>query len=66
MVFGGSSGAALALEAAAVNPAIAKLAVWEPPYHVDDGAPALPLDFARQLGALVEGAGIASRRLFGA
>ncbi|MEU8360769.1 alpha/beta fold hydrolase [Nonomuraea sp. NPDC048882] len=54
MVFGGSSGAALALEAAAVNPAIAKLAVWEPPYHVDDGAPALPLDFARQLGALVE------------
>ncbi|GAA1654030.1 alpha/beta hydrolase [Nonomuraea maheshkhaliensis] len=54
MVFGGSSGVALALEAAAVNPAIAKLAVWEPPYHVDDGAPALPLDFARQLGALVE------------
>ncbi|MFC7107211.1 alpha/beta fold hydrolase [Nonomuraea rubra] len=42
MVFGGSSGAALALEAAAVNPSISKLAVWEPPYHVDDGAPALP------------------------
>ncbi|MEV0311760.1 alpha/beta fold hydrolase [Nonomuraea fuscirosea] len=56
MVFGGSSGAALALEAAVVNPAIAKLAVWEPPYHVDDGAPALPLDFARRLDALV-GAG---------
>lgn len=56
MVFGGSSGAALALEAAVVNPAIAKLAVWEPPYHVDDGAPALPLDFARRLAALV-GAG---------
>ncbi|MEV0163538.1 alpha/beta fold hydrolase [Nonomuraea fuscirosea] len=56
MVFGGSSGAALALEAAVVNPAIAKLAVWEPPYHVDVGAPALPLDFARRLDALV-GAG---------
>ncbi|MFC7587642.1 alpha/beta fold hydrolase [Nonomuraea antimicrobica] len=42
MVFGGSSGAALALEAAAVSPAVSKLAVWEPPYHVDDGAPALP------------------------
>ncbi|MEV5890819.1 alpha/beta fold hydrolase [Nonomuraea fuscirosea] len=53
MVFGGSSGAALALEAAVVNPAIAKLAVWEPPYHVDEGAPALPLDFARRLDALV-------------
>ncbi|MEV0379855.1 alpha/beta fold hydrolase [Nonomuraea sp. NPDC050643] len=53
MVFGGSSGAALALEAAAVNPAIVKLAVWEPPYHVDDSAPALPGDFARRLGDLV-------------
>ncbi|MFD0477953.1 alpha/beta fold hydrolase [Nonomuraea thailandensis] len=42
MVFGGSSGAALALEAAVVNPSITKLAVWEPPYHVDDSAPALP------------------------
>ncbi|GAA3697661.1 alpha/beta hydrolase [Nonomuraea antimicrobica] len=54
MVFGGSSGAALALEAAAVSPAVSKLAVWEPPYHVDDGAPALPRDFAARLGALVE------------
>ncbi|UBU16719.1 alpha/beta fold hydrolase [Nonomuraea gerenzanensis] len=53
MVFGGSSGAALALEAAAVNPSITKLAVWEPPYHVDDSAPALPLDFAEQLADLV-------------
>ncbi|SEG85150.1 Pimeloyl-ACP methyl ester carboxylesterase [Nonomuraea solani] len=53
MVFGGSSGAALALEAAVVTPAISKLAVWEPPYHVDDTAPELPKDFARQLGDLV-------------
>ncbi|TMR07927.1 alpha/beta hydrolase [Nonomuraea turkmeniaca] len=54
MVFGGSSGAALALEAAVRLPGIAKLALWEPPYHVDDSAPALPDDFAAQLAALVE------------
>lgn len=54
LVFGGSSGAGLALAAAAANPAIAKLALWEPPYHVDDSAPGLPPDFAAQLGALVQ------------
>ncbi|MGI5292607.1 alpha/beta fold hydrolase [Nonomuraea polychroma] len=54
MVFGGSSGAALALEAALRLPGIAKLALWEPPYHVDDSAPTLPGDFAAQLAALVE------------
>ncbi|MFB4274752.1 alpha/beta fold hydrolase [Nonomuraea sp. MTCD27] len=53
MVFGGSSGAALALEAAAVLPAISKLAVWEPPYHVDESAPALSPGFTAELGALV-------------
>ncbi|MEU4699252.1 alpha/beta fold hydrolase [Nonomuraea dietziae] len=53
MVFGGSSGAALALEATARDPAISKLAVWEPPYHVDESAPCLPDDFAAQLEALV-------------
>lgn len=53
MVFGGSSGAGLVLQAAAQNPAISKLAVWEPPYHVDDSAPRLPHDFAAQLGALI-------------
>lgn len=53
MVFGGSSGAALALEAAAQTPAISKLAVWEPPVHVDDCAPELPPDFAARLAALV-------------
>ncbi|MEV0615898.1 alpha/beta hydrolase [Nonomuraea sp. NPDC050404] len=53
MVFGGSSGAALALEAAVVCPDISKLAVWEPPYHVDDSAPHLPPDFAEQLAGLV-------------
>ncbi|MGW4794676.1 alpha/beta fold hydrolase [Nonomuraea sp. NPDC004297] len=53
MAFGGSSGAALALQAAACYPAIMKLAVWEPPYHVDAGAPALPVDFAARLADLV-------------
>jgi pimeloyl-ACP methyl ester carboxylesterase len=52
-VFGGSSGAALALRAAVRNPAITRLALWEPPYHVDSSAPRLPLDFAAQLDRLV-------------
>ncbi|MFI6482074.1 alpha/beta fold hydrolase [Nonomuraea sp. NPDC050663] len=54
MVFGGSSGAALALRAAARFP-VAKLALWEPPYHVDATAPRLPDDFAGRLEALVRG-----------
>jgi pimeloyl-ACP methyl ester carboxylesterase len=53
-VFGGSSGAALALRAAAGNPAISRLALWEPPYHVDDTAPKLPAGFASQLHGLVD------------
>jgi pimeloyl-ACP methyl ester carboxylesterase len=52
-IFGGSSGAALALRAAAQNPAVSKLALWEPPYHVDDSAPKLPYDFASRLHRLV-------------
>ena len=53
MVFGGSSGAGLALQAAPQNRAISKLAVWEPPYHVDYSAPRLSHDFAARLDALV-------------
>jgi alpha-beta hydrolase superfamily lysophospholipase len=53
MVFGGSSGSGLALEATARSAAVSKLAVWEPPYHVDASAPELPHDFAAQLDALV-------------
>src|SRR2546430_6005503 len=52
-VFGGSSGAGLVVQAAARNPAITRLALWEPPYHVDDSAPRLPDDFAVQLDGLV-------------
>lgn len=65
MVFGGSSGAGLALEAAMRTPAISKLALWEPPYHVDSSAPELPDDFAARLEALVrEGRRTAAVELF--
>jgi pimeloyl-ACP methyl ester carboxylesterase len=53
MVFGGSSGAGLALAAAARYPAVTKLALWEPPYHVDPSAPHLPDDFAERIASLV-------------
>jgi alpha-beta hydrolase superfamily lysophospholipase len=52
-VFGGSSGAGLVLQAAVRNPAITRLALWEPPYHVDDSAPPLPHDFGTRLDSLV-------------
>ena len=65
LVFGGSSGAGLALQAAPRNQAISKVAVWEPPYHVDDSAPRLPYDFAARLEALVrEGRRAAAVELF--
>ncbi|MFI0422457.1 alpha/beta fold hydrolase [Spongiactinospora sp. 9N601] len=54
MVFGGSSGAALALEAALRLPEIARVAAWEPPYRVVADAPALPDGFAARLEALVD------------
>jgi hypothetical protein len=60
MVFGGFSGAALALEAAGAPgiAAISKLAVWEPPYRVDDRPPdrpyGLPYDLGARLMTLVE------------
>jgi pimeloyl-ACP methyl ester carboxylesterase len=52
-VFGLSSGAALALEAAASGLAITKLAVYEPPFTVDDSRPPGPRDFAVQLTGLI-------------
>jgi pimeloyl-ACP methyl ester carboxylesterase len=52
MVFGGSSGGALALEAAAAGAAITKLAVFEPPYVTDTSRPSLPSE--RELTDLVE------------
>src|ERR671933_2647108 len=52
-VFGHSSGAALALEAAARGLTITKLALYEPPFMVGDGGPRPPADHATQLAELV-------------
>ncbi len=52
-VFGGSSGAALALEAAAAGLEIERLALYEPPYVVDDSRPPVAADIAAQLDELV-------------
>ena len=48
-VYGVSSGAALALEAANCGLPITKLAVYEAPFIVDDSRPPLPEDFRAQL-----------------
>src|SRR5918998_1257581 len=53
-VFGVSSGAALALEAAASGLAIDKLALWEPPFDPEeDRRP--PLDLARRYEGMIAG-----------
>ncbi len=53
-VFGHSSGAVLALEAARLLPTkITKLAVYEPPFIIDDSRPPAPEDYAQHLMELV-------------
>lgn len=53
-VFGSSSGAVLALEAANRLPTkIRKQALFEPPFIVDDSRPPMPEDFAKQVAELV-------------
>jgi pimeloyl-ACP methyl ester carboxylesterase len=52
VVFGGSGGAILALEAAAAGAPITKLGLLEPPFRVD-GAPPMPDDFEQTLRSLV-------------
>lgn len=52
-VFGISSGAALALEAAQAGLPIRRLALYEPPYVVDASRPPVPDDFEDQLSSLV-------------
>lgn len=54
-VYGTSGCAMLALEAAARGLAtkITKLALWEPPYIVDDSRPPVPPDYQKQLSALL-------------
>lgn len=50
LLFGISSGAALALEAASVLP-VTKLALYEPPFVVDDSRPRVPADYVTRLDA---------------
>ncbi|MFC0508950.1 alpha/beta fold hydrolase [Micromonospora costi] len=52
-VFGWSSGAVLALDAAAAGLPIARLALFEPPFVVDDSRPPLPADYVPRLDAAV-------------
>jgi len=52
-LYGTSSGAALALEAAASGLGISKLALWEPPFILDDSRPRPPADTARIYTELV-------------
>jgi pimeloyl-ACP methyl ester carboxylesterase len=53
-LYGLSSGAVLALEAASRLPAkIKKLAMYEPPFIIDDSRPPLPADYVKRLNALV-------------
>src|SRR5437588_5960385 len=53
-VFGHSSGAVLALEAARLFPTkITKLAVYEPPFIIDDSRPPVPQDYVPHLNELI-------------
>lgn len=52
-VFGYSSGATLALKAAAAGLSISKLALYDVPFAVDDSYQPLPADFADQLAELI-------------
>lgn len=53
-VFGGSSGAVLALEAARLlGGKIEKLALYEPPFIVDQSRPPIPQDYVEHLNALL-------------
>src|SRR5713226_9035537 len=52
-VFGISSGAALALEAANRGLAIRQLALYEAPFIVDDSRPPIPNDFLARLNGLI-------------
>ncbi len=53
LLFGGSSGAVLALDAAAHGLSITKLALYEPPFVVDDTRNPVPEDFVEQLKTMI-------------
>jgi pimeloyl-ACP methyl ester carboxylesterase len=52
-IFGWSSGAVLALDAAAAGLPNTRLALFEPPFVVDDSRPPLPTDYVERLDAAV-------------
>ena len=52
-LFGMSSGAVLAIEAAAHGLAVSNLAMYEPPFIVDDSRPPLPDDYRQRLTELL-------------
>lgn len=52
-VFGMSSGAALALEAASAGSAVKKLALYEPPFIVDDSRPPIREGYTERLDAMI-------------
>lgn len=52
-LFGWSSGAVLALDAAAAGLPVRRVAVFEPPFVVDDSRPPLPADYVQRLDAAV-------------
>lgn len=52
-LFGISSGAALALEAANSGLPVPKLAVYEPPFVIDDTRPRVPADYPARLDAAI-------------
>ncbi|MGW1774706.1 alpha/beta fold hydrolase [Streptomyces sp. NPDC002104] len=53
MLFGMSSGAVLALEAAARGSAVTRLFLYEPPFITDNSRPPLPADYVTHLSELV-------------
>jgi pimeloyl-ACP methyl ester carboxylesterase len=53
-VFGNSSGAVLALHAAAAGLAVTRLALWEPPFMVDPDAPRRHQEYVEQLIELLD------------
>jgi pimeloyl-ACP methyl ester carboxylesterase len=52
-VYATSGVAVIALQAAAGGVPVSKLALWEPPFIVDDSRPAAPADYRQQLEALL-------------
>jgi pimeloyl-ACP methyl ester carboxylesterase len=53
MVLGFSSGSALVLDTAEVTPGITKIALYEPPFIVDDGRPPVASNYVAHLNQLV-------------